>query len=100
MRPGWKLAASSAAPTVRSGRGICPYDRPPIVAAPDVGRTRPSSMRSVVVLPAPFGPRNPVTRPGATSKDRSSTARTGPNDLERCSTRIVPSVVMRPTVVF
>ena len=32
-------------------------------------------MRSVVVLPAPFGPRNPVTSPGRTVKDRSSTAR-------------------------
>jgi len=25
-------------------------------------------MRSVVVLPAPFGPRNPVTEPGSTLK--------------------------------
>ena len=30
---------------------------------PSVGVTRPSSIRSVVVLPAPLGPRNPVTRP-------------------------------------
>ena len=71
-----------------------------MVAVPDVGRTSPSSIRSVVVLPAPFGPRKPVTRPGATWKERSSTARTGPNDLERCSTRIVPSVVMPPSLVF
>ena len=28
--------------------------------------TRPSSIRSVVVLPAPLGPRNPVTVPGST----------------------------------
>jgi hypothetical protein len=28
----------------------------------------------VVVLPAPFGPRKPVTRPGRTVNDRSSTA--------------------------
>jgi hypothetical protein len=31
-------------------------------------------MRSVVVLPAPFGPRKPVIRPGSTVKVRSSTA--------------------------
>ena len=31
-------------------------------------------MRMVVDLPAPFGPTNPVTRPAATSKVRSSTA--------------------------
>jgi hypothetical protein len=35
-------------------------------------------MRSVVVFPDPFGPKNPVTRPGSTSKDRSSTAKTDP----------------------
>ena len=38
-------------------------------------------MRSVVVFPAPLGPRNPVTVPSATSKLRSSTARTSPNRL-------------------
>ena len=35
-------------------------------------------MRSVVVLPAPFGPRNPVTAPSRTVNDRSSTAVTAP----------------------
>jgi hypothetical protein len=34
-------------------------------------------------LPAPFGPRNPVTLPGATSKLTSSTAVTGPKRLPR-----------------
>ena len=37
---------------------------------PEVGTTSPSRHLSVVVLPEPFGPRNPVTRPGWTSKDR------------------------------
>ncbi len=31
-------------------------------------------MRMVVDLPAPLGPRKPVTTPGTTSNDRSSTA--------------------------
>jgi hypothetical protein len=35
----------------------------------------------VVVLPAPFGPRKPVTWPGRTVKVRSSTAVTGPDRL-------------------
>ena len=35
----------------------------------------------VVVLPAPFGPRKPVTRPGRTVKLSPSTAVTGPNRL-------------------
>src|SRR6516165_3219779 len=36
----------------------------------------------VVDFPEPFGPRKPVTVPGRTSKDRSSTAVTSPNRLE------------------
>src|SRR5918993_676310 len=51
---------------------------PSTVAEPDVGRTRPSTMRNVVLLPAPFGPRKPVTCPGRTSKLRSCTAVTAP----------------------
>ncbi len=39
-------------------------------------------MRIVVDLPDPLGPRNPVTAPGRTSKDKSSTATTLPNRLE------------------
>ena len=39
--------------------------------------------RMVVLLPAPFGPRKPVTRPGLTSKLRSSTATTLPKRFVR-----------------
>jgi hypothetical protein len=45
------------------------------------GSTRPSSMRSVVVLPAPFGPRNPVIVPRLTEKLSRSTAVTCPKRL-------------------
>ena len=41
----------------------------------------PSSIRSVVLLPAPFGPRKPVTRPASTSKERSLTASILPKRL-------------------
>jgi hypothetical protein len=60
---------------------------PPMVALPAVGVTRPSTQRSVVVLPAPFGPRNPVTLAGSTLKLRSCTARTAPNFLVSPDTR-------------
>src|SRR5690554_6204866 len=50
-------------------------------------------MRSVVVLPAPFGPRKPVTRPGWTVKLRSSTARTDPKVFVRPRTSTTPSTV-------
>ncbi len=39
----------------------------------------PESIRSVVLLPDPFGPRNPVTCPRATAKPSRSTAVTRPN---------------------
>ena len=56
---------------------------PPNVAEPDDGRTSPSSARSVVLLPAPLGPRKPVTRPASMSKERCLTAATPPKRLER-----------------
>src|SRR5829696_7664752 len=37
----------------------------------------------VVDLPAPLGPRNPVTFPGSTQNDSPSTARLPPNSLVR-----------------
>src|SRR5215831_21323166 len=37
----------------------------------------------VVDLPAPFGPRNPVTSPGSTRNDRPSTATVSPYFLGR-----------------
>src|SRR5689334_5724374 len=60
-----------------------------MVARPEVGRARPSRTRMVVDLPAPFGPRNPVIRPGATRKVRSSTAVTAPYRLVSASTAMV-----------
>ena len=45
--------------------------------------------RIVVLLPDPLGPRNPVTRPGWTSKLRSSTATTRPKRLVRSRISII-----------
>ena len=78
LRPGCIALASSSAPTVRSGWASSAYGLPLIVALPVFGRSRPSTSRIVVDLPAPFGPRNPVTRPGSTLKDRWSTASLSP----------------------
>ena len=38
-------------------------------------------MRSVVVFPAPFGPRKPLTVPGSSENDRLSTATMFPKRL-------------------
>src|SRR5919197_3436208 len=53
---------------------------------PDVGRRMPASDRSVVVLPAPFGPIRPTISPAATSNERSSTATNEPYTRRKCST--------------
>src|SRR3954454_10223663 len=87
VRPGWKPVVSSAAPTAANGRSSCSYGRPrtradPLVgwgraggvAPPLVGCARPRSIRIVVVSPAPFGPRNPVTLPCGTENVSPSTA--------------------------
>src|SRR6266700_7487788 len=70
-----------------------------MVARPEVGVARPSSSRMVVDFPAPFGPRNPVMRPGASSKDRSLTAVTVPYRLVSASTAIVLMAVPPEVVV-
>src|ERR1700679_2257079 len=56
-------------------------------ARPPVGEDSPSSIRSVVVLPAPFGPRKPVIVPGASANERSSTATTLPKRFRSDSAR-------------
>ena len=46
------------APTLASDAGD-PGTAPATIALPEVGLISPTSIRSVVVLPAPLGPRNP-----------------------------------------
>src|SRR5580704_9716076 len=70
-----------------------------MVAVPAVGCTSPSSMRRVVVLPDPLGPRKPVTRPGSTVNDRLSTASTGPKCFERPLISMGSPRVVAPGVI-
>ena len=79
----WPLAS-----IVRSD-GTIDADLYPNVAALASARTRPSSIRSVVLLPAPLGPRKPVSRPGATEKLSPETASTLPKRLLRLSISII-----------
>src|SRR5512145_2919500 len=60
-----------------------------MAAPPEVGAVRPTMTRSVVDLPAPLGPRKPVTRPGPATKEMSSTAVNSPYFLVRDSTVIM-----------
>jgi hypothetical protein len=60
-----------------------------MVAVPLVGAVRPTMTRIVVDLPAPLGPRKPVTRPGAAVKVTWSTAVKAPYVLVRSLTSIM-----------
>src|SRR6185369_1398631 len=66
--------ASSITPTSTPGLGRSENRRPAMVAVPEVGVVRPTIIRIEVDLPAPFGPRKPVTRPAGATKLMSSTA--------------------------
>src|SRR3954453_14768142 len=72
-RPGCTAEASMSVPTTAPGLGRSVYAVPSTVAVPALAGTRPVITRIVVVLPAPFGPRKPVTVPGSRAKDTSST---------------------------
>src|ERR1041385_8729872 len=50
---------------------------PQTVTRPKVGRIRPTSMRMVVVLPAPFGPRKPKTSPCRSWKETLTRPKVG-----------------------
>ena len=60
---------------------------PAMVAVPEVGAISVPSVRTVVVLPAPLGPRKPNTSPWATSKETSEKAVRWPKRLVSRSTR-------------
>src|SRR5579872_1433345 len=74
---------------------------------PEFGGINPVSMRMVVDLPAPFGPRNPKKQPRGTVRLSPSTAALFPYTLRRSRTRIAgdelsivsPIVVHRPGAI-
>src|SRR5262245_17336354 len=59
-----------------------------MLACPALGTKMPISMRMVVVLPAPLGPRKPNTSPCCTEKSRLRTATKAPYCLPKPSNRI------------
>src|SRR5439155_11351354 len=59
-------------------------------ASPLDGRRMPSSMRMVVVLPAPFGPTKPTTSPGPTEKLTASTTVRPPKRRDSSLAAITP----------
>src|ERR1700733_13177986 len=74
----------------RTDSGSRPTSYPATRARPEVGVNRPQSMRMVVDLPAPFGPRKPNTSPLRTSRLMRSTATKSPKRLTRFSITTEP----------
>src|SRR5437016_1933233 len=70
---------------------FCARSSPAMRAEPRVAGMMPDKQRSVVVLPAPFGPTNPRTSPGRTVKDKSLTAGNFSYSLVNPSTSIMAS---------
>src|SRR4051794_3300936 len=74
--------------------------RPWMSARPLSGRSNVVSTRTVVVLPAPFGPRTPSTVPAGTARSTPRRAWTEPKDFCSPSTRIagwdVPELTRAP----
>ena len=66
-----------------------PSEWPLTVALPAVGEMSPASIRTVVVLPAPFGPSRPKISPSPTVKAMSCTAVRRRKSLRRPSTTIM-----------
>src|SRR5947207_4981998 len=71
--------------------GLCARASPAMRAEPRVAGMMPDKQRSVVVLPAPFGPTNPRTLPGRTVNDKSLTAGNLSYSLVNPSTSIMAS---------
>ena len=64
-----------------TSRGRATTSRSWMHAVPEVGGRKQVSMRTVVVFPAPLGPRNPTISPCATSKETPRTASRRPYRL-------------------
>ena len=59
---------------LRTPSGSRSRSAPATTAVPEVGRSSVVSIRSVVVLPAPFGPRKPTISPSSTVRSTPRTA--------------------------
>jgi hypothetical protein len=70
-----------------------PTGMPATMAEPAVGEISVARIRTVVVLPAPFGPRNPNTSPLATRNETSDTAVRPPKTLVRWLTSMAAGLL-------
>src|SRR5258706_1958666 len=69
------------------------------VAEPEVGAMRVPSVRTVVVFPAPFGPRKPKTSPRSTANETSSKAMRSPNRFDSWLTESARALLLLADIV-
>src|SRR3982751_1854404 len=72
-------------PTAARASGADRTATPLTATVPDVGARSPASMRSSVVLPAPFGPKSARHSPASSRRSTPSTTRWPPNSRVRRS---------------
>jgi hypothetical protein len=75
----------------RTAAGLLRMSWPTTVAVPEVGGSSVVSMRRLVDLPAPFGPRKATSSPRCTCRSRSFTAST--------TVFLTVNVLVRPSAV-
>src|SRR4029077_18917585 len=80
----------------RTAPGCSTTSKPATDARPLVGASSVHNMRTVVDLPAPFGPRNPEISPDSTSRSTPFTAATPPNSRITDSHRIAELLIRSP----
>src|SRR4029450_10196586 len=72
----------------RTARASVTTSKPATRARPASGASSVARIRTMVVLPAPFGPSSASTLPAGSSRSTPSSARTSPKRLPRPSARI------------
>src|SRR5437763_8990455 len=80
--PRWSITPIRVVSFPRCATGSSPSTR----TVPAVGRRKPSTVSTVVVLPAPLGPRRATTWPASAVNETPSTAVTGPYRTTRPET--------------
>ncbi len=74
VKPGYGSGVSMTQPTCCIALLWSAISMPPILTLPEVGLRRPVMAFSVVLLPAPFGPRRPMNSPRLTVRFTSEMA--------------------------
>src|SRR5262249_47939182 len=78
--------------------------RSPMTISPSSGRSRPATLRSVVVLPQPDGPSSVKKLPGLTSKLTPASASTPPSrvlkDFFKFATRIISNLLQAEAAAY